>query len=78
MMIHERGKTVVHRKLVRRKGHDRMYKEFVAAIDKDDDPKYEDDDILWVSYMVETASDMLVNNRKYHKIDVDYADVGSL
>jgi len=72
MILYDNGKTVVKRKISRDKGHDKMYKEFLIATKTDSRPQYEEDDIFWVSYLIEKASRMLVNKQRHIKVDVDY------
>jgi len=72
MIIHEGGRTFIKRKLLRDKGHNQMYKEFLNATKTDRKALYENDDVFWVSYLTEKASQMLINKEKYVKIDVDY------
>jgi len=72
MIIYENGRTSIKRKLLRDKGHNQMYKEFLNAIKTGRKSLYENDDVFWVSYLTEKASQMLINKEKYAKIDVDY------
>ena len=72
MIIHDNGRTFIKRKLLRDKGHGQMYKEFLDATKTGRKALYENDDVFWVSYLVEKASQMLINEGKYTKIDVDY------
>jgi len=72
MIIHNNGRAFIKRKLLRDKGHGQMYKEFLNATKTGRKALYENDDVFWVSYLVEKASQMLINKGKYAKIDVDY------
>lgn len=72
MIIYNNGRAFIKRKLLRDKGHGQMYKEFLNAAKTGRKALYENDDVFWVSYLVEKASQMLINEGKYAKIDVDY------
>ncbi|UCD85518.1 MAG: Gfo/Idh/MocA family oxidoreductase, partial [Deltaproteobacteria bacterium] len=72
MIFYDNGKSSVKRRLLRGKGHDQMYKEFLRAIKTDGEPLYENEDIFWVSYLTEEASKMFVNKQKYIKINMAY------
>lgn len=72
MIIYDNGRTFIKRKLSRDKGHGQMYKEFLNATKTGRKALYENDDVFWVSYLTEKASQMLINEEKYAKIDVDY------
>ena len=69
MITYKNGRTKVKRKRLRDKGHDKMYKEFLTATKTNAMPRYENDDILWVAYMTEKASLMLMDGEKYAKLN---------
>lgn len=72
MRLYENGKHTVRKKLLRDKGHDAMYREFLASIRSGRSPCYEDDDIFWVSYLVAEASKMLVSGQRHVKINKEF------
>lgn len=71
MVIYHNGHTRVRRKIIRDKGHNSMYEDFLESLKGNCEPHYADDDILWVSYLTEQAANMLRSKKKYHRIDVD-------
>jgi len=71
MIIYDNGRTIIKRKIFRDKGHNRMYKDFLKATKTNGKSKYADDDIFWVSYLIEMASKMLINKQRYVKVDMD-------
>jgi len=72
MIIYNNGRAFIKRKLLRDKGHGQMYKEFLNATKTGRKALYENDDVFWVSYLAEKASQMFIDEEKYAKIDVDY------
>ncbi len=70
MVIYDDGKTLIKRKCLRDKGHNRMYREFLRAIETNRKPLYEDEDIFWVSYLTEKVSQMFMSKQNYIKIDI--------
>jgi len=58
----------VIRRLRRNKGHDAMYSSLKQAWLEDKEPQYPDEHIYWVSYIIETASKMLLNDESVHII----------
>jgi len=71
MVIYDNGKEIIKRKFLRDKGHDGMYKRFLNAIASNESPEYQDDDIFWVSYITDKASEMFLNNQRHSPVNPD-------
>jgi len=71
MKIHENGRQKIYRKIIRDKGHKRMYEDFIHNIRKNKNAKYSNRDLYISTSLYLSISDMLLSNKRYREISLD-------
>ncbi|MEW5802938.1 MAG: hypothetical protein AB1847_12635 [bacterium] len=69
MHIRQAGKQWIRRKMIRDKGHKRMYRDFINRCEKNQNPGYPNDDLFISTILYLTMKDVLVRKEKYFEFD---------
>jgi hypothetical protein len=71
MKVQNNGRQKIYRKIIRDKGHKRMYEDFMYNVQHEKCPKYPDKDLCLSTGLYLSISNMLISNKRYSEFSLD-------